>query len=118
MNLALKCVLPWHSKAKTEKDPPPNPYALIMDNLESSLAITVDKSSGNTCGDIVERFIKPIEPTMFGHPVYSLDGLGPSIYVSVLHDEFFNGDFAIWIGGKHFNTVSVDQLGCMKYGGP
>ena len=38
---------------------------------------------------------------MFGNPVYSLDGPGPSISVSGLHEEFFNGDFGIWIGGKH-----------------
>ena len=38
---------------------------------------------------------------MFGNPVYSLDGPGPSIAVSGLHEEFFNGDLGIWIGGKH-----------------
>ena len=32
--------------------------ALIMDNLETYLATTVDKARGNASGAIVERFIK------------------------------------------------------------
>ena len=47
-----------------------------MYNLEKFLDTTVDKASGNTGGDIVDRFIKTIASTMFGHPVYFLDGTG------------------------------------------
>ena len=42
---------PGHSKEKTEKETPTD--ALIMDNLETSLAITVDKACSNTNGAIV-----------------------------------------------------------------
>ena len=52
-----------------------------MDNLETSLATTVDKARGNTSGAIVERFIKPRASKMFGHPVYSMDDPGPSMEV-------------------------------------
>ena len=38
---------------------------------------------------------------MFGNPVYSLDGSGPSMKVSVQHEAFFNSAFGICIGGKH-----------------
>ena len=75
INPATEFVLQGHSKEKTGKEPPPD--ALIMDNLETSLATTVDKDSGNTSGAIVERFIKPRASTMFGHLVYLLDGPGP-----------------------------------------
>ena len=85
--------LPGHRKEKTGKEPPT--YALFMDNLETLLATTVDKASGNTRGSIVESFIKPIVSTIFGHPVYSLDGPGPSVEVSGPHEEFFNSDFGI-----------------------
>ena len=74
-----------------------------MDNLETSLATTVDKSYGNTRVSILERFIKPRELTIFGHPVYSLDGPGSSMAVSRPYEEFFNGDFGIWIVGKNFS---------------
>ena len=74
---------------------------MIVDNLETSLTTTVDKACGNTSGDIVERFIKPRSSTLFGHPLYSLDGPDPSISVSVPHEEFSNSAFGIWIGGKH-----------------
>ena len=82
------------------------------------MATTVDNSRGNTSGATVDRFIKPRVSTMFGHPVYLLDGPGPSIAVSCPHEEFFNSAFDLWIGGKHFQMDTVDQLGCMKYGGP
>ena len=36
---------------------------------------------------------------MFGHMVYSLDEPGPSIETSGPHEEFFNSDFGIWMGG-------------------
>ena len=88
------------AKRKLGRKPPPD--ALIMDNLETSLATTVNKARGNTSGTIVERFIKSIASTMFGHTVYSLDGPGTSISVSGPHGEFFNSDFALYIGGKHF----------------
>ena len=54
-------------------------------------------------GAILERFTKPRESTMFGNPVYLLDGPGPSISVSDPHEEFFNRDFALCIGWKHFS---------------
>ena len=72
---APKLVFSGHSNEKTEKETSPD--ALIMDNLLTSLATTVDKSHVNTIGSIVERFIKPRASTMFGYPVYSLDGPGP-----------------------------------------
>ena len=90
---------PGHSKDKTEKGIPTD--ALIMDNLETSLATTVDYSFSNTSGAIVERFIKPSASTIFGHPVYYLDVPGPSMEVSVPHEDFFNSVFGVWIGGKH-----------------
>ena len=89
------------TKRKLGRNPPP--YALIVDKLETSLATTVDKARGNASVTIEERFIKPIALTIFGHPVYSLDGKGPSITVSGPHEEFFNSAFALWIGGKHFS---------------
>ena len=51
MNLAPKYFLPGHSKEKVGNETPPD--ALIMDNLETSLATTVDKDCGNTSGAIV-----------------------------------------------------------------
>ena len=33
------------------------------------------------------------------------------------HEEFFDSDFGIWLGGKHFNMVPAEQSGCKKYGG-
>ena len=73
MKPASKLVPPGHSKDKFGKDHPP-PYALIINNLETLLATIVDKACGNKSGAVVEGFIKPRESTMFGHPVYSLDG--------------------------------------------
>ena len=105
--VAPKFVLSRHSKEKTEKFTSLD--ALIMDNLEKSLATTVDKARGNTSGAIVEIFVKPRASTMFGHTVYSLDGPGPSMAVSGPHEEFFNSSFVICIGGKHVNMVVVDQ---------
>ena len=61
----------------------------------------MDKALGNTSEAIVKRFIKPRASTMFGHPVYSLYGPGPSIAVSGPHEEYFNINFDLWIGGKN-----------------
>ena len=93
--------LSGHIKEKVGKENPPD--ALIVDNLETYFSTTVDKDSGNTSRSTVERFIKNIESTMFGYPVYSLDGPGTSIAVSGPHDKIFNSDFALWIGGKDFS---------------
>ena len=60
------------------------------------------KARGNTSGAILERFLKPTTSTMFGHPVYFLDGPGPSIGVSVLYEDLLNSDFDLWIGGKQY----------------
>ena len=76
INPAPNFFFPRHIKEETGKAPPP-PDSLIVDNLETLLATTVDKASGNTSGAIVERFIKTIASTIFGQPVYSLDGPGP-----------------------------------------
>ena len=59
-----------------------------MDNLKKALATTVDKGRGNTCGDIVEQFLKPRESTMFGHPVYYMDRPWPLISIYGPHEEF------------------------------
>ena len=67
MKPAIKLFLPWHSKEKVGKETPP--YALIMDNLETSLAPPVDKACGKTSVAIVDRFIKPIASELFGHPI-------------------------------------------------
>ena len=74
--------------AKRKLERKPLPYALVMDNLETYLATTVDKAHGNASGDIAERFINHIASTLFGNPVYSLDGLGPSVAVSGPREEF------------------------------
>ena len=67
MNPAPIFFLPGHIKDKIGKEPP-SPDVLIMDNLETSLATTVDKACVNGSGAILERFIKPRASTMFGHP--------------------------------------------------
>ena len=85
-----------------------------MDNLETSLDTTVDKARGNTSGAIVERFIKTRVSTIFGHPVYSLDGPGPSMVVSGPHEEFFNSAFGIWIGVKHFSDGCCGPISMHK----
>ena len=51
MNPAPAFVLLRHRKDKTVKETPPD--AFIMDNLETSLAITVDKPRDNTSGAIL-----------------------------------------------------------------
>ena len=51
-----KLVPPGHSEDKFGKETPPD--ALIMDNLEISLATTVDKARGNTSETVLERLIK------------------------------------------------------------
>ena len=43
--------LPGHRREKTEMETPPD--TMIMDNLETSLATTVDKGRGNKSGAIV-----------------------------------------------------------------
>ena len=88
MKPAPKLNPPGHRKEKVWKETPP--YLLIMDNLEKSLATTVDKDRGNTSGAIVERLITPRASKMFGHSVYSLYGPGPSISLSGPHEESFN----------------------------
>ena len=67
------------------------------------MATTADKAHGNTSGAILERFFKPIASKMFGHPVYSLGGIGPSIAVLCPHQEFLNSAFALLMGGKNFS---------------
>ena len=89
-----------------------------MDNLETLLATTVDKDCGNTSGVTVEMFIKPRASKFFGHPLYSQDWSGPSIAVSVPHEEFFNSAFDLWIHRNNIKMDAVDQLGCTKYRGP
>ena len=74
-----------------------------MDDLETSLAITVYNARGNASGSIVEKFIKIRESTIVGHPVYSLDRPGTLIVVSGPHDEFFNSYFGIWMSKKYFS---------------
>ena len=81
----------------------PTMVVLIMNNLDTESATIVDNICGNSSGATVESFIKPITSTMFGQKVYYLDGTGPSISVSGPHEEFFNSNFGIWIGGKHFS---------------
>ena len=77
-NLAPNVLLPGNSKEKVAKEIPP--YALLMEYLETSLAITVYKACGNTGRDIVQKFIKPILSKKI-HLVYYLDGPGPSIAI-------------------------------------
>ena len=77
--------------------------AFIIDKFEALLATTVYKARWNASGDIVDRFIKPIASTIFGHPEFSLDGPGPSIAVSEPPDEFSNSAFRICMGGKYFS---------------
>ena len=97
---APKIFLPGNSKDKIVKEP--YPYALIMNNLGTLLVTTVDKARGNESGAIVERLIKPRASKMFGHPEHYLDVPGPSISVSVPHEEFLKSAFGIWIGGIFF----------------
>ena len=72
-----------------------------MDNLETSLAITVYNAPGNTSEAIVEISIKLRASTTFGNLVYSLDRPEPSMAVIIPHEEFFNSEFGVWIDGKH-----------------
>ena len=75
MKLVPEFFLPGNSKEKVGKETTPD--FSIMDCLENFLAKTLDQARGNTSGAIVERFIKPIASTMFGNPVYLMDGPGP-----------------------------------------
>ena len=57
---------------------------------------------------------------MFGHPVYSLYGPGPSIAVSGPNEEFFNSTFALWMSGKNVSDgccrpISVHKV-CKSLG--
>ena len=70
--------------------------------MDTFLATIVDKSSVNTNGSIVERFIKPRSSTIFGQLEYSLDVPGQPIEVSDPHEEFFNSAFGIWMVGNVF----------------
>ena len=66
----------------------------------------------------MKRFINTRTSTMFGHPVYPLDGPGPSIVSSGPHENFFNSALALWIDEKINLMDAVKKLGCTKYGGP
>ena len=88
-----------------------------MDNLETSLTTTADKAHGNAVRAIVERFIKPRASTIFGHPVYFMDGPGALIVISGPHEEFFNSSFGIWISTKKFHIDAADKSGWNKCGG-
>ena len=99
--METKFVHPGNSKEKVGKEIPQ--YSLLIDNLETSLSTTVDKSCGNIGGAIVERFIKPIASTMFIHLVYFMEGPGPPISILGPYEECFNSDFKIWIGGNLFS---------------
>ena len=69
----------------------------------------MDKSHGYFSGAVVERFIKPRSSKIIGHPENALDGPGPSISVSVLHEFFFNSAFGIWMGGRKLQVDDEDQ---------
>ena len=84
---------------------------MIIVNLETSLATTVDKACGNASGAIVKRFIRPRAFTIFFHTAYFLDGPGPLILASTPHEEISNSAFGIWIDDKHFFQMdAVYQL--------
>ena len=59
-------VPPGNNEGGVGKETPRD--VLIMNNLETSLATTVDKASGNVNGSIVERFVKPRASSIFCHP--------------------------------------------------
>ena len=61
---------------------------MIVNNPDTSLSTTVNKAHGNLNRAILERFIKPRSSSIFGHPVYSMDGPGPQIAVSVPYEDF------------------------------
>ena len=103
VNPTSKCILTGNRKEKFGKEPLPD--ALIMDNLETSLTTTVDKTQGNGSGSILKRFIEPRASTIFDHLVYYLDGPGPPIAISGPHEEIFKSDFRIWIGGIFFRWL-------------
>ena len=74
-----------------------------MDNFQTSLATTLDKSCWNSSGAIVKRLIKSRASIICVYMSYSMDGPGPSIGVSGTHEEFFLSDFGIWMGRKHYS---------------
>ena len=53
----------------------------------------------------MDRFVKPRELTILGHPEYSLDGPVTLIAVSDPHAEFFNSTSGIWIGGNFSDKI-------------
>ena len=75
VKLAPILVTLGNNEGKVRKEPPPD--ALIMDNLETSLATTLHKAHGNANVSMVKRYIKSTDSTIFDHPAYSLDGPGP-----------------------------------------
>ena len=93
--------IPGNNRAKFCQGNPLD--ALIVDNLEKSLATTVDKYLGNSSGSIVVSLIKIIPSKMFRDLAYYIYVTGPLIRVYGTHAEFFNSDFEIWMGKKHFS---------------
>ena len=85
-NLAQKVVLQGNSKDKVGKEMTPD--ALLMDNSEYLLTTTLDKALRNICRSVVDLFIKTRVLTMFGHPIYFMDGPDPSIAISGPHEGF------------------------------
>ena len=59
LDLAPNFLLPGNGKEKVGKKTTPDSF--ILDNLETSLTNTVDKSWENSGGAIVEMFVKPRE---------------------------------------------------------
>ena len=96
--MASKFVLPGINKAKFGREIPPD--ALLVDNLETSLATTVDTSNGNIGRAIGDRYVKPEALAIFVHPGYLIGGPGMSIAIPGPHEEFFNSTFGICIGEK------------------
>ena len=63
----------------------------------------------------MDSFIKPTASTMFGHPLYLLDGPGLSIEISVPHEDFFISSFRMCIGEKNLHVVLKFQLTALAY---
>ena len=79
-------MIPGKLSCKSGQENPTD--ALIMDNLEISLATPVYRDSWNKSVDIVEILIKPKSSKHFGYPKYSMYEPGPTIAVSGPHEEF------------------------------
>ena len=101
--MAPNFVLPGINKEKFGKETPLD--AFLVDNLETSLATTVDTYNGNTGRAIGERFFKPKALAIFVHPGYLIDGPGMSISIPGPHEEFFNSTFGICIVEKMFRWL-------------